>query len=523
MTRLWKRLDQKFSLEKEYISKPSVLQNRGFFYINMIRTLVILLFLSPVLSAKPYFDFNSNLRSAYDDALSLRLDMARKKIGQFKVTDPNNVLAYHIENYIDFFHVFISEDPKVFDRLKRNKKSRIDLIKKGDVDSPYYLYSQAEIHLQWALARLKFREYLTAFGEISKAFQLLEYNQKRFPDFVANKKSLGVLHALIGTIPDQYKWGAKLMGMEGTIDQGRKEIEEVLAYSEDNDFYYRDETIAMYAFVLFHLSKEQDKALAILRDNGLDHRSNPLACFVKANLALRSGQNELAIKMLSEKPDSEEFLPFPYLDYMLGQAKLQSLDPMANIHFETFLDQYKGQNYIKNAYLKLAWHDLIFNNGNRYDHLLTQCLTKGTDHVDEDKSAQRTAHSGKAPNTELLKARLLYDGGFYEDAMIVMTEKNDQSLRGHDLLEMNYRLARIYQALDQLDESQVYFDRVLSTEDFQTSYLKANSALQMGLSYEKQANVNQAEYYFNLCLEMRCDEYQRGIHQKAKAGLQRLR
>ena len=50
--------------------------------------------------------------------------------------------------------------------------------------------------------KLKFEEYFTAFNEVSKAYKLLTENQYRHPSFVANKKSLGILHAIIGTIPD---------------------------------------------------------------------------------------------------------------------------------------------------------------------------------------------------------------------------------------------------------------------------------------------------------------------------------
>ena len=48
------------------------------------------------------------------------------------------------------------------------------------------------------------------------------------------------------------------------------------------------------------------------------------------------------------------------------------------------------------------------------------------------------------------------------------------------------------------------------------------SALQIGLIYEKENNFKQAKYYFNQCLSISGFDYERGIHQKAKAGLARV-
>jgi hypothetical protein len=48
------------------------------------------------------------------------------------------------------------------------------------------------------------------------------------------------------------------------------------------------------------------------------------------------------------------------------------------------------------------------------------------------------------------------------------------------------------------------------------------SALQIALIYEDQNNFSKARYYFNSCISMSGFDYQRGIHQKAKAGLNRI-
>ena len=60
--------------------------------------------------------------------------------------------------------------------MEIKKAERIRKLKENDKDSLYYLYSQAEVHLQWAFARLKFEDYIPAAYEFVKAYYLLEKN-----------------------------------------------------------------------------------------------------------------------------------------------------------------------------------------------------------------------------------------------------------------------------------------------------------------------------------------------------------
>ena len=48
------------------------------------------------------------------------------------------------------------------------------------------------------------------------------------------------------------------------------------------------------------------------------------------------------------------------------------------------------------------------------------------------------------------------------------------------------------------------------------------SALQIALIYEQADDFKNAEIFFKKCLSMSGFDYERGIHQKAKAGLERI-
>lgn len=53
-------------------------------------------------------------------------------------------------------------------------------------------------------------------------------------------------------------------------------------------------------------------------------------------------------------------------------------------------------------------------------------------------------------------------------------------------------------------------------------FYAGNSALQLGLIYEAMKQPEKALHYYNVCLKLRFNEYQTSIHQKAKAGINRI-
>jgi len=488
-------------------------------------TLIIIVLAAPAtLIAQKSFDFSETARKAYDAALSLQFEASRTACQQLRDEEPENLIVYLIENYIDFFTVFINEEYDQFRALEKNKSDRLQKIRQGDSSSPYYKYCEAEIQLHWALARLKFEEYFTAFIEVKNAYKLLRQNEQAFPDFIANKKSLGVIHALVGTIPENYQWGVKLLGgMEGDIEKGQKEIELIIDHAKTNDFIFRAETGVMYSFLMLHLKNNGDRAWRNIQELRLDHRTNPLAAFTLANIALRTGRNDKAIQFLEERPNGDQFASFPYLNYLLGLAKLYRQDADASDYLQKYIDEFRGVNYIKEAYQKMAWAHLIEGQEKDYYDKMALCEKYGGKVIGGDKMAMREAEGKKAPNAILIKARLQFDGGYHEAALKTLKSNESSFMQGEDRLEYLYRLARTQQELGKHTTAIANYENTIKEGRDAPEYFACNAALQLGIIYE-QLEVNaQAIKYFKECLSIKPSEYKSSLHQKAKAGLLRLK
>lgn len=476
--------------------------------------------------AKAEFDFNAQVVQAYRAALSLRLTEAKSLTEAEHIAHRNNLAADYVDDYVDFFKIFIHEEATEYERLAANKEYRLQRIaQEGDANSPYYLFVQAQIHLHWAIVKVKFEEYLGAALEIKKAYGLLEENQRKFPNFIANKGSLGCLHAVVGTIPDDFKWGANLIGMKGSIAQGQREVEEVLEYAEKHDdFLFDEETTVMYSFLLLHLGNAGDEAWQRIRTPKLNHATNPLACFVQANIAMHTAHTDDAIKILQNRPKSSAYLPFHYLDFMLGIAKLERGDADADVFLQSYAQRFKGRHYIKECYQKLAWNALLNGNLAAYKSNLALCKSQGRASQEADKKALKDAKSNIIPNLALLRARLYCDGGYFTKAKAYLMSYTEKSFgTPAEKLEYNYRLGRIYDKLNDTPRAIEFYRYTIEKGKDETAYFACNAALQLGLLYENNNDAANARTYYSLCLSLSPADYKDSLHQKAKAGLQRLK
>ena len=440
--------------------------------------------------------------------------------------NPKNLIPFYLDNYIDFLTVIISEEKPRFELLKSNKDIRLDLIEKGDKNSPFYLLTQAEINLQWAFARIKFNEYLTAALEVNRAFKMLEMNQKKFPDFVLNKKCLGLLHAAVGTIPDEYKWAIKLFGFEGSIKQGEAEVKEVFEATLKNSNYSSFKTESALLLSVLELNLLNNEAFVekqILPELEKEKIPNPLQVFCFANSCMKIGKTDEAILFLEKNKFGKESFTFSYLNYMLGQAKLTRLDKDANVPMESFLKTFKGINFVKAANLRIAWFYLMSGDKVKYQFYLSKVKSKGSALVDEDKQAKHESETGDIPNVSLLKSRLLFDGGYYEKALSELNKIDTKKIKSvKDNLELVYRIARIYHKQNNIQKAISNYQLTFKNGSAYPYYFAANSALQLGLIYEEQKNYPKAKEYFSQCLSLKEHEYQNSISQKAKAGLNRV-
>ena len=331
---------------------------------------------------------------------------------------------------------------------------------------------------------------------------------------------------MVGAIPEKYQWIINLVGMEGGVELGLSELKSLLKDEEMG--LYHSEILFLTAFLQLNMTNDEIAYKQLLDDIGSKYSDNYLLNFAAARLSHALGENDLCVKVLENRPTIQGKLSFHYLDYLLGMSYLYKLEyEKSKVYFTLFLSNFKGNNYIKSAYHKLAWIFFLQGEDNNYFELVK---AKGIASIDEDKVALKEANSAIKNKyhtcSRLLRTRLLYDGGYYDEALLEISSVKILKKYSGFYDEYWYRLARIKSKLNYEDvvvitNYQKSYDLGIA-DNQSTNYYAPMSALQIGLIYEKQNKFNQAKIYFEKCLSLSDFDYERGIHQKAKVGLVRV-
>ncbi|RZJ74755.1 MAG: tetratricopeptide repeat protein [Flavobacterium sp.] len=489
-----------------------------------IKLLLIFSALFSPLSVFANFDFNANCLKAYQNIFELKLNTARALIANEKKARPNNSIVPMLENYVDYFYLLTTESKTEFERLESNKNARLDKISDDDKNSPYYLYAQAEINLQWALIRGRYGSYYTAAREINRANSLLQENSRKFPGFHLNGKGLGLINAVMGALPDGFlKSALSTFGIKGNLQTGLNILEKLaenLPKSSYEPFY--EETVFYYAYVLSDVAHSKDAYAKTMKFTARISDSSLLKTYLQAYVCARNGHNDEAIKILADKPIGSAYQPFAYLDYLTGIAKLNRLDLSAEAPFDKFLQSNKGVNYIKDTYLHLGWIALLKGDTAGYTSMVAKAKNSGYNYSEKDKQAINELNA-PTPNISLLKARLLFDGGYLSKALSILSESKAEDFSSvKDKAEYFYRLGRVNDDLGKDDIALSNFQNAINNGKTLKYYYAAKSAVQMGKIYEKKGQVAKAKTSFNIAIGMKNHEFENSIETEAKQGLKRI-
>lgn len=475
------------------------------------------------------FNMTKEYNIAYLEVLRLRFESASRLINTEKQRDPSNLSYVYLQSYIDFLKVLISEEKSEHDNFISKKQSRIKLLMNVSQNSPWYLYSLAQINLQSSIISVKSGDYVKAAIDIKKAYHQFDSNSRIFPDFKPNMAGLGLLHVLIGSIPDSFKWIPGIFNMKGDVNQGLMELHDILTENNGDDKFpfLFNECLFITSFVTYNLSGNESNILMLL-DVVNDERvqrelsKNPLLIYAIASFYSHQGLNDKALMLLANRPSDNSFYNFYYLDYLTGIAKLNKLDKDARTDFLKYIVHFKGRNFIKAAYQRIAWSYLIENNINEYNKYISRVKLFGTEEMEADREAMLESQRTTIPDPDLLKARLLFDGGYYTKAskMLIDIEKDKFSIQ--ELVEYTYRNARIQHKSGNLAKAKSLYHDTYKKGHNLPNYFAANAMLNLGKIYEKEGNNQQAMVCYRICMQLDFKEYRSSIQQKAKAGLNRL-
>ncbi|MFY0592453.1 tetratricopeptide repeat protein [Roseivirga sp.] len=428
---------------------------------------------------------------------------------------PTTPLDLYYENLNDILQVILLENDDLFERLEKNKSDRLDKLDAfKNMNDPWYGFVKAEIKLQWAFVNFKFGNDWDTFWGLRSASKTINKQQKAFPDFQPNNRTLGALNVIFGNVPSQNQWLMKLFGLKGDVFEGISQLEKI-------DNRYADlllESELIKAMIQSFLLEDYNKASGHI-DQILSRGKSPLVNYVSA-LVKSKIHNSLDARQLLEN----SAIKFPFHDYLIAETHFQGQEyDKAITGYQKFLDAFQGNSYVKDAYLKIGMSHGLSGDLELYQKYLNLAKENGNEQSEIDKNAAKLIKDLPNQRPLSLKIRYAIDGGFYQRASVLIEELEAENISDYEKLELTYRKARINHLTGNYEAALTHYRTVIANAEFiSETYYGPNSFLQAGYLMRQKGDKASALMYFQEVLNLKRHPYKASLDAKAKIAIERL-
>ena len=377
----------------------------------------------------------------------------------------------------------------------------------------------SEIYLQSSILKLMNKDFISGSYHFVKSYGFFEDQIKKYPNLKENKKLLGLYKIIAGITPDKGKKFLKMIGIEGDIIDGYKDLNEYLIFTQQKKNIYIEAysiNLLIHTFLNENLGEGNFKFHLINKEK---NKNNSTILFSNILKNYKFGENKLLksnIKILNKN--------IPILNYFLGVSQTTENTELAKSYLLKYNTSTKNNNFIKATYWQLARISILTNNNKDFNKYKDLTITKGGTFTAADKQALNEANELVKPNKILLKSRLLFDVRKYNEALLLLKKyKLEDFKTKEEKAEYYYRLGRIEYVRKNYKNAKIYFGRVLKNYSNVNKYYVPYSALELAYIYQKENNIEKQKIFFKKALELNKSEYQNSIKQKANSGLKQIK
>lgn len=464
--------------------------------------------------------FSPDMLKGIPSVAELRYADLQGLLNKERLARPDNRVPDYLEAASICVRVFFVEDEAYYEKQVDRLDALFERIEDLPDSNPYKRVFLAELSLARAGVYGKFKHNVKAGWLFYRAYNLLKDNLNDFPDFIPTLIPYGVLQTAVGSLPEDYKSIASLFGFQGNIEEGLSMIRKAYYYSlaDPKLKFHQDYFGFVYAYVNYELETDEQVSLRTL-DMKVDQSS--FFAYLEAQQLLRKGETKEALEVMLNRPKGKNYLHVPYFDYYTGKIALMLGHPQAPEFLQNFLDKTKDKEHLKSTYRYLAWHHLIGGNAPKAEEYRQKILAQSESLTGSDKQAQQEAEMGF--NVYLIEARLDFDAGRYTQLVKTLhPDKEDDYCRNDiDRQEFYYRRGRALQELGFKEKALQAFLKVQALPASAT-YAWGNSILQCAQIYEEKGNYNLSRNFYKKALKYKDYAFHEGVHQKARAGLERI-
>lgn len=452
------------------------------------------------------------------EILNLRTCTGQKIIDAEKSVRGVTIYDEYLENWKEVIELICYTDDDRYETYLNSLDRRLKRIEEiQDPTEPGYHMYLGEIYCHAAMANIMYGDFLPGFKKLLNGNRNAKEGVKNHPDFWRNDKLVGIMNVSFDKIPPILKWLTKLFGLRGDADLGFRQMDQYLETVKEYPGLKSE--ILLYYVLAFRLSKYDQYADEFLARN-IDPKNSPrLTLFLQATISYDVGKNEEGLNAIASYADIKPEVPFEFDYFLRGKLKLKRLDPDADEDLIHFLEYSNFKNYKREVSMKLAYHYYMQGQEELYRYYKELCNTFEKSTTDRDREADSENEKTYDPHPEILKARFLISGSYFQRAGAILSGINMQSLDREVYLAEYYLLKGQWRASEgAYQQALESYEKAIEIGQDLNELYAAKAALYAGIAAQKQGQGTMANYYWRMALEIdgKKDIYIENIHIKAK-------
>jgi tetratricopeptide (TPR) repeat protein len=466
------------------------------------------------------------LEDGREEMIAFRLDAAEATFERL-AHDPSGQPAalMHLAK-IALWRAMIMEQDALYDRFFE-RSDRLHEALAELPDSPWRTHFRAESELYRALIHAKKTEYTRAALALRQAYNHFERNVEEHPQFFESTWGMGLCHTAVGLVPKKFRWMLRLMGFDGTVQQGLRAMER----SAERSTYYREEASIVFALTDLIVNEGKEEGMAYVESLQARHPQSPLVNYIHGFVLLherQAAEAEAALRRAARLLDREGVYPMPYVDYYLADALFRQNDfEEAAHHFERYVSTFPGRALVAQANLHLGLAREM--GGDRGGAVRAYERVRTREDYDSDTEALREAQERmEAPlaghERMLLLGGNAFDGGRYREAIrLLQPVLGDQRAPAVLRAEAAYRSGRAYHVLGDWTDALRHYRFAVSNPGDDRAKWGPWAQYYIGEVHEARGDEAAARVAYEGALAY--DEpfaYHKALEQRAKAALGRL-
>jgi hypothetical protein len=480
--------------------------------VNLGCKISVFLILAFVSAIQAQFNFSENEKKIQNAILDLKV----AEIPSHPAHQSNGIINW-LNAYQSFVYFQTTSNIVSIDSILNEIEKQQQIIEGLKPSSPYYNYCLADIYLMNCYLNFENGDLLRSLANFWSAKKCISENRKQYPDFSLNQK-----HQLIVMVID--KWvNENVFGKKNETtgfwqSNFQNEWKLALSSQKEESVTYREMELVGHLLQLIFGNISAGNETWVVYPNSVFSSKGPLEAYVSAMHFNKMEQYPQTMQVLTYADSQAYNQRFNALNLAYGTSLLNQMSSLATDYLQRFIRNQKNANQVTYAQLKLTWFYLINQRVQKADSLIAIMKQTPKAFIWDDEQALYEVKHSDLWKPEILKSRLLFDGGDYSHSIetLLALKNSVGTYNQSQKLEYSYRLARAYHKSGNPTSAIPFYQMVVGSELDSEFYYPAYAAFYLGEIFENSNDRNNAIKYYTICTHLDSPIYKTSIHKKAK-------